>query len=176
MGAATETRPLATPADAEAQERSDWLKGDTGIAWLDALAEKHLAAVDEWCSAVAQIVDVQAATDESDRAWRKRLRDACARGQEPPKRETDDAVVEAQLEVAREDAVAARDDLARVVVAILALGAERLREWRKANPSERVSTAAARITRTGSYILFATGDYSRFSCCSDGHGSFILLL
>ncbi|MEA2199453.1 MAG: hypothetical protein QOI89_49 [Solirubrobacteraceae bacterium] len=121
MTATTKDRPLPPPiAGAEEWEVPDWIPSNSGLDWLDALGEQHLAAVIEWRRSAAHVADTEAAIQEQARAWRRAVRDSVAAGKEPPPREIDDALVQAQLEIAKEDSVASRDELALVVVAALA--------------------------------------------------------
>jgi len=117
----TKDRPLPPPvAGAASWEEPNWLPTGTGLDWLDDLRSKHIEAVIEWRTAVAHVVDFESSLDQRNRAWRRAVRDAVAAGEAPPPREADDAVELAEREVAREDAVASRDGLSRVVVELLA--------------------------------------------------------
>jgi hypothetical protein len=117
----TKDRPLPPPvAGAESWEEPGWLPTGTGLDWLDDLRATHIEAIREWRASVVAVIDLQAALDKRNRDWRRSVRDAVAAGTAPPPREVDDAIEQAQLQVAREDAVASRDELSRVVVEVLA--------------------------------------------------------
>src|SRR5437879_513070 len=122
---ATKTKPekqaVPPPVGGEAlYERPDWLAGPDELSWLAELRERHVESVMEWRAGVAYVVNLAAQFEDAARTWRRSVRDAVASGQEAPQPPGEDHVEAARLQVAREDCVAARDDLGKLVVEALA--------------------------------------------------------
>jgi hypothetical protein len=102
-------------------EQADWLPvGDDLPSWLRELGDLHRAAVVEHEDAVMAVVVAEAEKKDAARLWRRQLREALAVGEPAPERDFDPEAQQAQIEIAQEDSLAARDTLARTVVAILA--------------------------------------------------------
>jgi hypothetical protein len=103
------------PPNAEDFERPDWLPADSGLPWVDALRERHVAACREFARAVEVCGEIEDGSEDDARAWRRAVRDAVAVGEPPPERSFDPDAQQAQREVAEEDLVVSRDELSRVV-------------------------------------------------------------
>lgn len=104
-------------------EQPDWLPSpdDESLPdWLRALSQVHRAAVGEHERAVLSVVAAEAEAKDAGRRWRRSVNEAVAVGEPKPERDFDPDVQRAEIEIAQEDSVAAREQLARVVVATLA--------------------------------------------------------
>jgi hypothetical protein len=110
----------STIAGLQPWETVAWLpSGDDLPQWLVDAKAKHAAALDEYLKAVGGVVDTSAQIDTSARQHRREVRNAVAEGREPPVRQADPDVSDAQREVALEDAQYARDELAVVACEVL---------------------------------------------------------
>lgn len=108
-------------AGLQAWETVAWLpSGDDLPQWLLDAKATHAAALDEYLKAIGGVVDTSAQIDTSARQHRREVRNAVAEGREPPVRQADPDVSDAQREVALEDAQYARDELAVVACDVLA--------------------------------------------------------
>jgi hypothetical protein len=103
------------PPNAEDYEKPDYLPSGTGLDWLEALRERHVAACNDFARSVDSCGEVEAESDDAARAWRRAVRDAVAVGDPAPERPFNPETQRASREVAEEDTVAARDVLSRVV-------------------------------------------------------------
>jgi hypothetical protein len=102
-------------------EMADWISptGEDLPGWLEALRQTHADALTQYQAAVSGAVDVAAEVEAAQRAWRLDVRAAVAAGRTPPERGQATEVGAAQVEVAREDAVALRDELAVTACEVL---------------------------------------------------------
>ena len=116
------TAPSPSIAGLLPHELADWLPEDDDSQpdWLRDLGARHRAAVQAHDEAVQAVVDAEEGFADEARNWRVALRQAVSVGDEPPVRPFDPEQQQAQVEVAREDAVSARDALAQVVIDALA--------------------------------------------------------
>lgn len=105
-----------------AWERDSFIaRSDDGLPkWLVDLRTKHLAAISEYHAAIASVVDTGERIEAENRAHRRAVRDAIAAGKQPPAPKSDAIVGEAQVDVAQEDSLFARRELAEVSMTVLA--------------------------------------------------------
>jgi hypothetical protein len=58
-------------------ENENWLPGGDDLPdWLTALRKRHLAAVAEYRTSIASVIDTSAQIEADARAWRRSVRDA----------------------------------------------------------------------------------------------------
>jgi hypothetical protein len=109
------------PSGCLSHERADWLLSLPDLPWLADLRERHAHLAHEWADAVEQIAEVRDRYADAERAHRKRVRDVLAVGEPAPDRapELDGAIRDGEVQIAVEDAEAARDELNLCVLDVL---------------------------------------------------------
>jgi hypothetical protein len=112
--AAAKDPPEAEPAPLAGThvfERADWLPKGSGLDWLEAVREAHLAAVRLFTERAVEVAELQREQREVFGTWRRQVRAAVAVGDEPPPK-PEAETHQARTELASEDAAEARDALA----------------------------------------------------------------
>ncbi len=144
MATATKRRTTAPPraiAGAAPHQQAAWLPEGTGLAWLDGLRERHVAAVAKWSEAIdaiGDLIDGQAAAGASHRAA---VRAALASGEPAPPPSADPVADEVTVAIARDDAKLAEETLADVVIEVLAELRSRRQELDPASLAEPLRSA-----------------------------------
>lgn len=117
--ASTTTAPAPVAGQADFQ-RFDWLPEALGLAWFDALADKHRAAVVLWSERVESVADLLDEADDEQAAHRDAVRAALQAGKpSPPPLDPVEAAM--KLSLAEEDVARSEERLAEVVTATLAV-------------------------------------------------------
>jgi hypothetical protein len=110
------------PAGCRLTERADWLDAVPDVPALAELRARHTELANAWAKAVNQIAEVRWRHSEAERKFRSTMRDALAVAEPAPPRppEIDPTQRDAEVLLATEDADALRDELACVVLDVLA--------------------------------------------------------
>lgn len=126
---AEDERPPLAPAEATDAERADWLDVlPADLDWLDDARTRHRELAIEWAKQIEGIFALRSRHTDAARAYRAEVRAAVEVGDAPPPKppEIDTARLDAEVEVAFDDAADARDALDFAAIEVLDL----LREHR----------------------------------------------